>query len=536
MLPIIKSMTIRKCLLGLALIFLVACQPLAQTAAVTNVAPTDKSFPPTTVPIATETVPVFVGVPTLAPISKGPEGADFPKDVNPITGQIVEDPGSLGIPAALISISNSPITARPQAGVSFASQVIELFIGEGTTRFLAVFYGDMPRRVSILSSALSDEKSILERQASTYAVTGRVWLDENKNETIDPWEKGLGGIVVKVLDASGKQIIKPVTTDSNGYYGVPKMDPGKGYRIHFETTGLQTTKPVTLQFDYAGNLVQGVDLPIIPPLGKLPVAASDIAPARTYVGPIRSGRLTYDDFNRMYPGSCLVFASAGEGILDRLKPCLVNYGAEDASSPNTSILDVSKMIELSKQSKAPNAPVNYSGNLFSEITPQQGKPALVLDDVFHQFAQSRWVYDPFSKNYLRYTDAIDGSGVFHADSDRLTGRQIGFENVIILLANYSVFRHGQYDVDLCCGLEGYAYLFRDGQMFRIRWNTNNREWEQTQGYLRPIKFVGEDKMPIALRPGRTWIALMTPNSAVFETANGHWRAEFAMPDDTAPLE
>jgi len=79
----------------------------------------------------------------------GPVGPDsFPAGVNPLTGLPVADPTSLQLPPALVSITNFPPTARPQAGLSYSSVVYELYIGEGMTRFLAVFYGDYPPKNS----------------------------------------------------------------------------------------------------------------------------------------------------------------------------------------------------------------------------------------------------------------------------------------------------------------------------------------------------------------------------------------------------
>ncbi|MDP2965545.1 MAG: DUF3048 C-terminal domain-containing protein [Pelolinea sp.] len=65
--------------------------------------------------------------------------------LNPLTGLPVQNPENLLLPPALISVTNFPPTARPQAGLSFSPIVFELFIGEGMTRYLALFYGDYPR-------------------------------------------------------------------------------------------------------------------------------------------------------------------------------------------------------------------------------------------------------------------------------------------------------------------------------------------------------------------------------------------------------
>jgi len=63
---------------------------------------------------------------------------------NPMSGLPAEDPESLDLPPAMVAISNFPVSVRPQAGLSFAPLVYEFYIGEGMTRLLAFFYGDLP--------------------------------------------------------------------------------------------------------------------------------------------------------------------------------------------------------------------------------------------------------------------------------------------------------------------------------------------------------------------------------------------------------
>jgi len=74
----------------------------------------------------------------------GPDSKDFPEGVNMLTGKYVKDPETLNFLPALVSITNWPITARPQAGIGSASLIYEIYIGQGMSRFLTLFYGEFP--------------------------------------------------------------------------------------------------------------------------------------------------------------------------------------------------------------------------------------------------------------------------------------------------------------------------------------------------------------------------------------------------------
>lgn len=103
------------------------------TATETPTATPTSTFTATTTP--TETQPVVFG----------PQ--DIPPNVNPLTGLPVSNPQDLIDPPALLSVTNWPLSARPQAGMSYASMVYEIYIGFGESRFLVLFYGDYPPEV-----------------------------------------------------------------------------------------------------------------------------------------------------------------------------------------------------------------------------------------------------------------------------------------------------------------------------------------------------------------------------------------------------
>ena len=508
----------------------------------------------TNTPLSSSVTVTPLETPTPQPrsvsMALGPEAEDFPAGINPLTGLTVSDPSLLDLPAVLVSISNMPVTARPQAGPGFAPWVFEFYIGEGATRFMNVFYGEYPRLVPNVRGSCKLREEI--SRPDQIWIGNRVWLDENRNGIQEAWEMGVGGVCVNLRDANGG-LLETVSTDSNGYYSLA-VEPGARYIVEFILPDdFQFTTPNIGDEDHdsdadsdrgrtstftvdatAASLDAGLIL-----LDDVPISLPTIVPPNwfipdePYVGPIRSGRLTYNQIGRLFPNSCLVYASAAWDIGERLDACQIVLGV-DKTTPNSALLTVAQMRELAEESLNPRQPVNYSGNLFSETVPENGQTAESIRVVYHAYTQSGWEYDPVSQTYLRFTDQADGAGKLMPATDRLTGRQVAFENVIVLFADHERFRHNQFEINLRLGQKGWAYLFRDGQAFQVRWSTLSRAWEQTTGLMRPIYFVDSQNNLLPLHPGRTWIHLVTPYSSVIDQGGDQWLVQFVQPED--PLD
>jgi hypothetical protein len=360
-------------------------------------------------------VPQIAATPTKIPAKEpvkvngqmGPDPEDFPQGVNPLTGLPANDPSFLDIPAVLVSITNFPASARPQSGLSFSPFVFEIYISEGMTRFLTVFYGEYP----------------------------------------------------KVRDQQGS---------ANGEQSPPPE-----------------------------------------------------------IGPIRSGRLPYVYIRDFFQNSCLVYASATEELRAKLRGCAIVYGS-DADNINSALLNVTRMQEIATQSDN-GYPFNYTGNTFNPNPPTGGQTANKLN-IFYSFKnQAQWQYDPAAETYLRFEDKADGSGKFYPATDRLTGEQLHFENVIMLIAPHKAVKPTIIDIQLGIGNMGKAYLFRDGQMIPVYWSTVAGDYEKETGLRRPIRFVDANRNPIALKPGHTWVHVMSPASYLEEKEPGTWRARFYAP-------
>jgi hypothetical protein len=129
-------------------------------------------------------------------------------------------------------------------------------------------------------------------------------------------------------------------------------------------------------------------------------------------------------------------------------------------------------VELAHTSQQPDQTVDYTSNLYSVEAPEGGAEASGLHVYIAWLNQSAWVYDPLYQSWWRYVDYADpaSAGVVHSEIDRLTGRQLHFENVIVLFAQHEVISPTNLEIRMEQDWLGDALLFRDGEKFDIRWS------------------------------------------------------------------
>ncbi len=529
----------RKIVLFVLLSFLAACSnSTPQPQHVETNLPAPKR---TSTATATEMPPRLTATPQPLPIpaSYGPD--QFPANYNPLTGERVSDPARLAYPAILLSVSHFPPAARPQAGLSFTPWVYEYYITEGSTRHLAVVYGEFPAPEIPLHG---DCKVRTEPMAQADILLGNlVWQDKNGNGIQDPREGGVGGICVNLLDENGK-FLQQTTTDSNGFYGF-NVRAGK-YILEFEKpswleftkqnigeeatdsdvdpasgrTDLITVSTSSLLFWDAGLVPSSGTTSTPDPATKLPAAE---------VGPIRSGRIFYKYMGAMYQDSCLIYASADPVVLAQIPGCAT---VAHTIAGGGAMLPIERMARISEQNRKDDPNFNYTGNLFSDEPPSGGEPATELREYWALLNQSKWMYDAASGSWWRYVDEArpETAGQLHPTVDRLTGRQLQFENVILMFAEHVVITPTIVDINLAPGNAGNAYLFRDGRRYKIKWSTVTTDYEKKTGRGQPIRFVNLDGTPAALKPGKTWVIIYSLQSYLEDLKSGVFQARFVAPE------
>ncbi|MEE9513990.1 MAG: DUF3048 C-terminal domain-containing protein, partial [Anaerolineales bacterium] len=278
----------------------------------------------------------------------------------------------------LVSISNFPPTARPQAGLSFASHVYSTFIGFGMNRYVAVFYGD--------------------------------------------------------------------------------------YAEH-------------LQEILTNRLAEGND--------------DDFA-----IGPVRSGRVAFEDIKNQYPHALLITAGASPEVLSQLSNQVSVFGSSDESVNNTGV-GADTLGQLA--SDYPVDPLKYESLVFDVTPPEGGESAGFVRIIYNYLNQNGWEYDQGSRTYLRSQDQADGSGELFPMIDRLTGEQLGFENVVVLWAKHSYLSPTVLEINLSYVWDHFGLLYRDGRVYEIKWSTRNGE----------LMIYDGEGAPVPLMPGKTWFEVVS---------------------------
>jgi hypothetical protein len=326
----------------------------------------------------------------------------FKSDViNPLTGLPVADPSLLERRPVMVKVSNFPRLGRPHAGLSFADIVFDYYIGYGTDRFLALFYGQ-------------DSPSI---------------------------------------------------------------------------------------------------------------------------GPVRSGRRVDAQLVTMYNG-VLAYGSADNDTDTELVTTLGDYAISNLEAPCPAFCgtDTHSVIGVFANSQAISQYVNEQGianhkpdlpgMVFSDTHPLKAQTGNQVTVLFNYYNRAEWRYDPGSGKYLYWIEYMQNEEGEEYEmiplTDRVTGTQLAFSNVILIFAEYTELAPSAHKINIWGNDKGQpAYLFRDGLLTQGTWKAKNDS--------DPMQFFDKDGKPYALRPGNTWIVIIGLSSSIKETQPGNWELFFFLP-------
>ena len=219
------------------------------------------------------------------------------------------------------------------------------------------------------------------------------------------------------------------------------------------------------------------------------------------IGPIRSGRLAFEDIKTLFPGAVLITAGASSEVAEQLTNRRNVFGS-DSGDINSAGLDLANL-----QGLVPcNAdPAEYAGLIFDPTPPPGGREAPLFQVIYNDLNRVRWDYDAERAAYLQSRDKADASGEYYPSIDQLTGEQLAFPNALVLFAQHRFVNRTATIVEVeTLYVEGRkGLLFRDGRQYDITWSTRKGE----------MQLFGPDGEPIALRPGPTYFEVVSYQSS-----------------------
>jgi len=253
-------------------------------------------------------------------------------------------------------------------------------------------------------------------------------------------------------------------------------------------------------------------------------------------GPVRSARLIDIGLSNAYQG-ILAFVSADQFVFSRVINALDNRAITESSftcpglcrtgngDVNSVFVDTQELTKYAVEERAvPTVAPNLEGMRFDPVVPDGDDEGKRVQVQYALNTISEWRYDAKSGTYLRWIEEVDiaNNVTLVPLVDRLTNKQLGFSNVVVLFAAHTELRPTLHDIEILGNTFGRrAILFRDGQQIELVWKAVGNQ---------PLQFFLPDgTTPAPFKPGNTWFEVVGVNSTVSEVASGEWEVGFQLP-------
>jgi hypothetical protein len=258
------------------------------------------------------------------------------------------------------------------------------------------------------------------------------------------------------------------------------------------------------------------------------------------IGPIRSARFSDKDIVEMYK-SFFAYGSADYRVRTRLAysdftsrmatitdyPCppteLYPLCRIEQTTWNHLVTSTEALYQHFENEGVPNGRQNLDGLSFNLTSPSGGRIAFNLVVRYSLSSYHKWIYDTATGKYFRHQDVTEadlGQEVFEPTIDRLNGRQITADNVVVLLANHQYYSVTPEMIEIPFDGYGKAYIFRDGMAYLVNWG------RLVNSEIIFLSFDDGSRFP--LKPGNTWFSVIGSTSQI-QSESPDWRFKHLIP-------
>jgi Protein of unknown function (DUF3048) N-terminal domain/Protein of unknown function (DUF3048) C-terminal domain len=225
------------------------------------------------------------------------------------------------------------------------------------------------------------------------------------------------------------------------------------------------------------------------------------------VAPVRSVRPVDGPLLRQFGGGLFAFSGGAAGVVARVQPVsgatFVGPGqapdayrrADDRPAPYNLVTATPALYEAGRRLN-PGLRPPPPFLTFAEEPPAGGRPVRRVALRFSPSSRAAWRWDQAGGRFVRDQDGTP---------DRLAdGEPVTTDNVLVLRVAIRLDENrdvlGNRTPDPVVVGRGRAFLLRDGQVVTGTW--------RRASVAQPLRVLGQDGQPLALRPGRTWVELL----------------------------
>jgi hypothetical protein len=225
------------------------------------------------------------------------------------------------------------------------------------------------------------------------------------------------------------------------------------------------------------------------------------------VAPVRSVRPVDGPLLRQFGGGLFAFSGGAAGVVNRVRPAsgatFVGPGqapeayrrAGDRPAPYNVVTGTAALYEAGRRLD-PGLRPPPPFLTFAEEPPAGGRPVQQVALRFSPSSRAAWRWDAGGERFVRQQDGTPA---------RLAGGEpVTTDNVLVLRVAIRLDENrdvlGNRTPDPVVVGSGRAWLLRDGRVVTGTWRRASA--------AQPLRVLGQDGQPLALRPGRTWVELL----------------------------
>lgn len=226
---------------------------------------------------------------------------------------------------------------------------------------------------------------------------------------------------------------------------------------------------------------------------------------------VRSGRVFYAELAELF-GAGLIFAGASADVYQTIAPYQCGFADNNGGGIGGAGVDIDQLQQIAENCEHRLGNTDLNVWTFGPA-PAGGTPVEKFLMHYNYLNQTRWEYSAEAGGYVRYHNDPADPDSFPMSTDRLTGEATVRQNIVLLQVQHNILNRAGTIIEFDLTDEGgFAWLLRDGAMYKVCWSAMFQDYATESNRYRPFLLLDcETKEQINLAYGSTWINIVAPS-------------------------